>query len=209
MNTITYSFRPLPKLTKWALRLMGALIVTTVPTVITPLFINWHDPSYAESSAYTINAIGILIWFLFWAISGVISLIWVYRAAKNARVLQPGRMTTTPAWAVGWFFIPFASLWKPYVTLKEMWIASRGPGAQSVPLINIWWATYLTGNLIGWFVTRQTFSSDQAYIDMPFLVWAESVGNISSLMATLCFYQMVRRIHRFQLEHDTAAANVF
>lgn len=209
MNTRTYSFRPMPKLTIWALRLMGALMVTTVPTVITPLFINWHDPMYDESSAYMINAIGILIWALFWAVSGVVSLIWVYSAAKNAHALQPGRMATTPAWAVGWFFIPFASLWKPYVTLKEIWIASRGPGGHSVPLINIWWVTYLIGNLIGWFITRQTFSSDQAYIDMPFLVWAESVGNISSLVATFCFYQMVRRIYSFQLERDTAAADVF
>ncbi|ESQ78993.1 DUF4328 domain-containing protein [Asticcacaulis sp. YBE204] len=205
----TNSFKPLTKLTGWTLRLMGALIVVAVPTAVTPLFIDWNDPMYAESSAYMINAVGLLIWVLFWAVSGIVSLVWVYRATKNARILKPGAVTTTPAWAVGWFFIPFASLWKPYETLKEVWTASRGAGSRSVPLINLWWATYLIGNFIGWFVTRQTFSSDQAYIDMPFLVWVEGAGNISSLIATLCFYQMVRRIHRFQLERDTAAAEVF
>src|SRR5690242_12224870 len=45
---------------------------------------------------------------------------WIYRASGNAHTLA-NDLTITPGWAVGWFFIPFANLVRPFESMKETW----------------------------------------------------------------------------------------
>jgi len=46
--------------------------------------------------------------------------IWQHRAQANAVVLSGGGLRFTPGWAVGWWFIPIANLWKPFQTVREL-----------------------------------------------------------------------------------------
>jgi hypothetical protein len=57
----------------------------------------------------------------------VIFCIWIYRANYNARQLGATDMKFSPGWAVGWYFIPIANLWKPYQAMCEIWQASAAP----------------------------------------------------------------------------------
>lgn len=73
----------------------------------------------------------------------VLALIWIYRANQNARVLGANNMQFTPGWAVGWFFIPIFSLWKPYQALREIWKvsakASQWKKGENHRLVGYWW----------------------------------------------------------------------
>src|SRR5437868_6687462 len=60
-----------------------------------------------------------LVTILVFIITGVLFLRWIHRANRNARALGAQGMRFTPGWAVGWYFIPIASLWKPYQAMKE------------------------------------------------------------------------------------------
>jgi heme/copper-type cytochrome/quinol oxidase subunit 2 len=44
----------------------------------------------------------------------VFFLIWEYRAYKNLSALNAQNLEHSPGWAVGWWFIPFANLVKPF-----------------------------------------------------------------------------------------------
>lgn len=52
---------------------------------------------------------------------------WIYLTNANAHLLSDD-MTISPAWSVGWFFVPFANLVKPYQGVKETWRASHRTG---------------------------------------------------------------------------------
>ncbi len=50
--------------------------------------------------------------------AGVLFLIWVYRANRNAHCLGAEGMEYSPGWSVGWFFVPVACLVMPYNVLE-------------------------------------------------------------------------------------------
>ena len=89
--------------------------------------------------------------FGIYIVTGIVFLVWVYRANRNARALGAQDMRFTPSWSVGWFFVPIMSLWKPFQAMREIWQASAQPGnwraVPAPPLLGWWWALYL-GNLI-------------------------------------------------------------
>ncbi len=78
---------------------------------------------------------------------------WIFRANRNARALSPRALENSAGWAVGWFFVPIASLWKPYEVMREIYKASRAPHdwltAKNTDIVGWWWGTYILGNAIG------------------------------------------------------------
>jgi heme/copper-type cytochrome/quinol oxidase subunit 2 len=50
----------------------------------------------------------------------VVFLIWQNRAAKNTLALNTNSLSISPGWAVGWWFIPFASLVMPFLSINEI-----------------------------------------------------------------------------------------
>src|SRR5262245_15752446 len=51
----------------------------------------------------------------------VLFCVWIYRASRNAGALGAVGMKYGPGWSVGWFFVPFASLFMPFLVLRELW----------------------------------------------------------------------------------------
>jgi hypothetical protein len=88
-------------------------------------------------------------------------LLWQYRAERNARALSPsGQFSFTPGWAIGWWFIPIASLWMPFQAVRELWKASGGaPDWPELPTwraIGWWWASWIAGLLIAYIALSNT-----------------------------------------------------
>jgi len=59
-------------------------------------------------------------------------LMWIHRAYRNLPALGATRLDYTPAWAVGWFFVPFISMIRPYYVTAEIWRLSGPLGFRSV-----------------------------------------------------------------------------
>lgn len=82
----------------------------------------------------------------------VLALRWIYLANANAHALGAEGMRFTPGWAVGWYFVPIANLWKPYQAMKEIWQASAVKTdwrVVRVPrLLPWWWAFWLLSTSI-------------------------------------------------------------
>jgi hypothetical protein len=90
-----------------------------------------------------------LIQALVYLVSGFLTLKWIYRASRNAHTLARGLMISPP-WAVGWYFVPFAYLWKPFQAVREIWQVSKNPThwrLVSVPgVLRLWWTLWLVSN---------------------------------------------------------------
>lgn len=115
------------------------------------------EPSPDEPTEMMISLLGGItaLGFLLLYLSGIVLFcVWVYRANQNTDVLVSSGSEFTPGWAVGWFFVPIANIFKPFQVVSEIYRASdpqADPDYWSiapVPMyIKIWWGSYLGFNL--------------------------------------------------------------
>jgi hypothetical protein len=79
-------------------------------------------------------------------ISFVLFLAWVYLASSNLPALGVAGLRYRPGWSVGWFLLPIANVFMPYLVIKELWQASSGGfgtdwRSKRIPLVPAaWWA---------------------------------------------------------------------
>ncbi len=64
---------------------------------------------------------------------------WINRCCKNGWLMDAPRMKTTPGLAVGYYFTPVLSLWKPFTTMKEIRNASYGRSDMLNTTLRLWW----------------------------------------------------------------------
>ena len=98
-------------------------------------------------------------------VSGVLILRWIYQANQNVRYLGAKDMAFTPAWSIGFYFIPILSLFKPYQAMKEIWQASQDPTnwqTEKVSVIlGIWWFFWIANSMLGQAVFRMSRKAEE------------------------------------------------
>jgi hypothetical protein len=136
-------------------------------------------------------------------VTAVCFFIWLHRANRNARALGAEGMKFTPGWCVGWFFVPFMNLVRPYQVVREIYQASE-PGATGEdwkqaripPVLAWWWATYLLSSLLGQFEMRTSLAGEAGLQQIS--SWVGIVSSIFGIAATLLAVHMIRSIHQRQ-----------
>jgi hypothetical protein len=119
------------------------------------------------------------------------------RANKNARALSGEPLEVSPGMMVGWFFVPFANLFKPYVAVREVWQRSKGaaPG-----LFGLWWAAWIVSGVLA----QASWRMSDPKNTIPQLLTLDRVniaGDIASLASCLLALWMVRSLHAGQQRH--------
>lgn len=101
----------------------------------------------------------ILLRLPFYLATVVLFLVWLYRAHSNLYALMPTHLEFSSGWTVGWWFIPFANLVKPFQAVREVWwesdpdVPAEGPtfltaSLHSAPTYMVfWWFAWLTSNI--------------------------------------------------------------
>jgi len=156
-----------------------------------------------------------LLQVLVFVATAVAFLMWMHRAYRNLPALGARRLDTTPGWAVGYFFIPFANLFKPFQVVREIWHGStpRGGGSDgfdgrdnfsfAVPssgtpaLIGWWWAFWIIANVASRASSRAT---DMATTigGMVLASWVTIASDILFIAAALLAILVVKRIDDMQ-----------
>ncbi|CAN7577046.1 DUF4328 domain-containing protein [Caulobacter sp. LjRoot300] len=98
----------------------------------------------------------------------VLFLMWVHRTNRNAHVLAPS-FDMSPAWGVGWFFVPVACLTKPFEGVEKTWNIStdsaRWRSLDTPNLLRVWWGLFLATNvvaLVGSFASSDNTAGGQS-----------------------------------------------
>jgi len=194
------------RLTRFLIGMLWAyLVVVSLSAVFTVISLATGQAGLPEKEELSLHDLaGLLVGLpqtLIVIVTGIIFLMWIHRANRNARGLGAEGMTFTPGWSVGWYFIPIANLWKPYQAMKQIWQASADPAAwqsQKPPaLLSNWWALWIFSNVLSNLSFRMTF---RAHSNSEMLA-GEIITLISDLVdIPLCLIAMrlVREIIRLQ-----------
>jgi len=140
--------------------------------------------------------------------TAVAFLMWMHRAYRNLPALGARNLDTTPGWAVGYFFIPFANLVKPFQVVREIWHESAptgearesfggvSPRAGTPALVGWWWALWIIANIAG----RVSERVDRAGTIESMLIstWANIVSDGLFVIAAVLAILVVKRIDEMQ-----------
>lgn len=131
---------------KWATVCLGIYAVSSFALDLT----TWIAPPGSELET-TLLPIVALIFTTALIAAVVFVAMWTHRANKNLRD-HGANLEYTPGWAVGWYFIPFANLVKPFYAAREIWNTSihgaEVRADESDPLLTRWWATWIAGSIL-------------------------------------------------------------
>ncbi len=210
MSESNAAFIKAAKLTKrvqWSLYL---LIFLTLCTLVFEYrdyqIVSALGSDYTEEAALAatglVPAFVDLAFFIVNLVSGVLILMWIYRANANAKLLGAADMQFSPGWSVGWYFIPIMWLWKPYQVMKEIWQTSANPQDwknQSVtPLIGWWWFFWIATCWLGNLAFKSIFDhKDELHHalsqDVIFMI-----SDMFTIPLCLVFLEIVKKINQMQ-----------
>jgi len=148
-------------------------------------------------------------------------LIWLFRVYKNLDSLENQQYREfTPGWAIGWWFVPFAALVKPFQVMREAWFDSNpeieteqtflSASLRSAPTyLGFWWGMFLASRFLsslpGAFANNIKDFSDLAMVGFFFVL-----GSGLSIAAGVLCIKLVRditsrqeqRFANLQLKHS-------
>ena len=85
----------------------------------------------SNDAVYRSIGLGQLAVFL---VTAVYWLVWLHRSYANLSAVGVRKTRFTAGWAVGYWFVPIANLWRPYQVMKDLWLRSQSAAARSLLL---------------------------------------------------------------------------
>ena len=150
------------------------------------------SPGEADANDARHGAIG-TVQTLAFIIAAVIWLVWLHRAYSNLGAIGTRKSRFTSGWAVGYWFVPFINLVRPYQIVVDLWLRSDSLNSQDSALdlarpsiISWWWGVYLLFGLGGRLVvsyaqSAQSLSQLLQMTDIDMSV--DAIGIVAALLA--------------------------
>jgi len=147
----------------------------------------------ADADSYDSTTQGLAGLFLIGLIATAISyLAWLSRAVDNIPSLTGRTPQNTPRWAIGWWFVPFANLFKPYQVVKEVQLLLAQPGVRvGTALTLAWWLTWAIGNVFAGITSRLPEPQNLTELSGYFTV--NLVSDLLLAVAAVLAFLVVRR----------------
>lgn len=161
-------FRPLRPLATAVVVLLGAQVVVHVVTIDAVLDrieldqraveeggVTWDELDAASARWASAGRWGLLLLVT----TAVAWCAWQFHGQTNLVKRHVSGLRNSPGWAVGWWFVPIANLWKPFQAMSELARASDDPDrwrAVRRPWTLIaWWLAWIGGTSITRVVSMQ------------------------------------------------------
>jgi hypothetical protein len=146
--------------------------------------------------------------------SAVMFLIWLNRAYKNLTPLQARDTEFSSGWAVGWWFIPFLNLFKPFQVVREIWYESDpiidteqrflSASLRSAPTyMGIWWAFWIISNVAA-NITGAAFDPD----DIRTVTISGYLFVISGILTCIAAFFAINVVRDITQRQDLRSSNL-
>lgn len=132
---------------------------------------------------------------------------WIYRTNANAHGFSDA-MSISPAWSVGWFFVPLASLVMPFRGVEETWRESHQAAGRyeeaSSSLVGWWWGLWLATNVSSYLAYLFRGNSRQS---LEVAGYVTLISAAMSVATGIVLIRLMRRLDGAQL--DASRGSVF
>jgi hypothetical protein len=134
-------------------------------------------------------------------VTGIVWLVWQHRSQTNLRTAGLRSLAFTPAWAVGWWFIPIANLWKPFQATRELFKASAGGErwweTRTPALLGWWWAGWIAFNVMD-ATASAFFGGDEVSVGSfitgdRFSIAGDLLSTATAILAIVVVREVIRR----------------
>jgi len=132
---------------------------------------------------------------------------WIYRAAANVVAAMVPGFDYTAGWAVGWYFVPLANLFKPFGAMRQIWNASHSGGSdldRGEPLLVYWWGIWTLTGIASFFALRLSLNPESV-AEARSALEIETLSSVLSLALYPLAWLLVDRITRAQRDRLTSA----
>lgn len=128
--------------------------------------------------------------------SVIVVCLWIYRAHANLRDYGFEGLEYSPGWAVGWYFIPFANLFKPFQAMRELYTTSHGVddrfGSEAPGSLGVWWGAWIIGNILGNVSTRISLMGDGS--NMQVAIVLSLASSVCMIVAAYLLREIVNQV---------------
>lgn len=145
-------------------------------------------------------------------ISGVVFLIWLYRARRNVLAVGSRGQRYSSPWAIGLFFVPFLNLYYSYDIVTDLWKQSNPDAGLSdtflrqhastleqysskTALIGLWWGFVIASIVVA--RISSTFASHAT--DIPDLISENYIGMISDALRIVGIIILIVLVNRIDV----------
>lgn len=144
-----------------------------------------------------VSAVATLIVFV---AAGTAVLRWIYMTNRNGHAFGDG-LGITPGWSVGWFFVPFLNLYKPFEGVSETWratVARDDGGTVPVPpLLRWWWGLWIATSIWGNIVFRLGMRAETPE-QLIMANWAMATSLLIDVPLVLVLTRMIKQLSAMQ-----------
>ena len=163
------------------------------------------DPGSLVLMAYAVIMLSTSLVFV---VSIILVAMWIHRAHANLHEAGLPGLQTSPGWAVGWYFVPIANLFKPFQSMRELWreshqtadsFSSDAPGT-----LTLWWGLWIVGNILGNVSLRLGMMGDGSNLQFATILGIGS--SICTIGAAWQLIQIISAITAAQLDTLEAGA---
>jgi hypothetical protein len=145
--------------------LLAANVVTDLLEIVLNLVflglypdLSLPDEPSGGDMAFGLSALGLVaVSVVIYLSTIVVVLMWLYRSCRNLLAFNVQGLEATPGWAVGYWFVPILSLFKPLKIVNELYHSSLAEDRDemftftnnsSTALTGGWWATWIATLLL-------------------------------------------------------------
>lgn len=212
--------RSVKSLFKWMAVAMIIFMVAEAIMVLISFFLIWlYLPSTVVHFSYE-QLVQIDVWFrgagifriaMFLVCVILVSRV-VYRTMRNLHTIASRRAEMAPGWAVGWYFVPIANLWKPAEGMSQIYHGTHeavGEKSTANSPIPLWWTVWLVSNFAANISTRMSGGwNGEEYSVTSFSF--DALSDVASLLSAYLLIRLFRRVvERQELLKHGGVATVF
>ena len=142
----------------------------------------------------------------------IVFAVWIVRSAKNAWLFAelrrqgarigaseaPAFPNDSPGWALGWYFIPIVSFWKPFGAMRDIVRVSTLDSGLAGWLLPVWWTLWLASLVLDRVATKLATAAAE-WEALHQLVFWTSVSGIEIALHTVAVL-LVGGLTRLQTE---------